>query len=168
MSISIAEITARSQENGDWDNLAPEGFVKNALGFNIPEDGWTGEVDAIAVRFGTTKNGNPSVGIQCRDLVTESKFWANLYYSDSDDANQIVIANLSAWGATPELIAGAIEVDEDPNEMITAAIMEATNVPCRVTHNHGDDGRIFLRTSFLVATSTPSTEDELDDYVEFD
>ena len=117
MSISIAEITARSQENGDWDNLAPEGFVKNELGFNIPEDGWTGEVDAIAVRFGTTKNGNPSVGIQCRDLVTERKFWANLYYSDSDDANQIVIANLSAWGATPELIAGAIEVDEDPNEM---------------------------------------------------
>lgn len=167
MSISIAEITARATENGDWDNLAPEGFVKNELGFNIPEDGWTGEVDAVAVNFGTTQKGNPSISIQCRDLITETKFWANLYYSDSDDSNALTVANLSAWGATPELIANAVELGEDPNDAITNAIMESAHIPCRVTHQEGE-GRTFLRTSFLVPSSKPVTEDNIEEYVEFD
>mgnify|MGYP003144991069 CR=1 FL=1 len=167
MSISIADITKRAYANGDWNELAPDGFIKDPAGFNIPDHGWTGYVDAVSVKFGSTAKGNPSISIQLRDLDTETKFWGNLYYSDNDNSNMIVANQLSQWGVTEEKLEEIVESFEDPNDGIAQVIMECESVFCRVTHQVSDDTeRIFVKTSFT--SNNPLEGVEGEEVVEFD
>lgn len=155
---SIAELSARAQENGNWDDLVPnDNYVKDSVGFTIPCDGFKGEVIVKSVTFSKTSKQNPAIGIQ---LETEDEilFWTNLYFSDNDSSNLITLKNLAVLGVDAEFL-GA-DPDEDD---ITTQLLGSPPVNVRIRHNEGDDDRIFLRSSFspISADDMGPSEDDV-------
>tara|TARA_R100001463_G_scaffold103499_1_gene157805 strand:+ start:3510 stop:4025 length:516 start_codon:yes stop_codon:yes gene_type:complete len=153
---SIAELSARAQENGNWDELVPnDNYVKDSLGFTIPCDGFKGAVTVQSVTFSTTSKDNPAIGIQ---LKTEDDilFWTNLYFSDNDSSNLITLKNLAVLGCDGDFLADA---DEDD---IAIQLQGSDAVNVRIRHQAGDDDRIFLRSSFspvMDEDASPSEDD---------
>ena len=161
MTLSLREVTAQAVELGDLVRLVPEGYERAAIGFR-PENNWEGPCECVAVRFGTTKAGFPSVGMQ---LHTEDKvkFWVNLFYSASEDANLITIEALSKWGVTPEFLDSLEDKDDDAaNDMIVEQLITHPPVLTRIRHNEGDDGMVFLRPIFIIPDEDAVTDDDAD------
>ena len=151
---SISALSKRAGEFGDWDELVPnDNYIKDNLGFTIPKDKFQGMIEPVAVTFGETQYGFPSIGIQCK-TEDDISFWCNLYFSKNDSSNLITLRNLSIFGVDQEFL----DENPDDNEAIELKILDSDPVNVRISHQEGDDGRTFLRPTFL-----PESEQLMDD-----
>ena len=150
---TLSSLSRKAQE-ATWDGMAPEGYVKDNLGFTIPADGWSGRVQITDVKFDTTASGNPSIGLFC--LTAENiSFWTNLFTSSNDQANKITFRQLEALGVSQEFL------DTDPSQdEIVKAILNTEVVNVRIRHQESDmiEGRVFLRPSFYQNAVTDDLE----------
>ena len=141
---TLTELHRNAEAEGDLDAFLPEGYIRDPQGYIIPDSGFSGVVDIVAIKFGETQKGHLSMGLQ---LATDEgiRFWTNLYFSDNPTANQITLLELSKLGVTKEYL------EADPSNDDVAEMLIGKPCKVKVTHDFGREGKIFIRASFAPA-----------------